>query len=68
MYKWYDAIERGEKKVEYRANTRYWRRRIVDCRYIVFHRGYTRTTMTFKIKFVALNGPQIEIHLDRKTS
>jgi len=65
-HKWYDAIDRGEKTVEYRRNTAYWRRRILDCDRVVFHRGYTSTTMTFEMAFKALHEGQIEIHLERR--
>jgi len=49
--KYYDAIERGEKRCEYRDNTPYWRKRILekDPNVVVFHRGYTNQTMAFRI-------------------
>ena len=27
---WYDMIERGDKREEYRENTRYWQTRLID--------------------------------------
>lgn len=60
--KYYDQIEGGRKVVEYRDNTEYWRRRIIPAKYVVFHRGYTKTTMKWKIHKIKTNG-QIEIHL-----
>lgn len=61
--KWYDMIDRGEKKEEYREIKPYWGKRLVeepmdedsghvffrdyDC--VCFHKGYTSVTMTFKI-------------------
>lgn len=48
--KWFDMIERGEKKEEYRAINPYWSERLYRLhQYVVLHRGYTRETMTFKI-------------------
>lgn len=67
--KYYDAIQRGDKTVEYRNNTPYWRKRIAQKwnsnggNTVTFHKGYTKTTMTFHIKLLVLNGNQIELHL-----
>jgi len=70
-HKWYDLIEKGEKTVEYRDDTPYWRARILGCDRVTFHRGYTKTTMTFEITFksyglFALVQGQIEIHLGKR--
>lgn len=27
---WYEMIERGDKREEYRENTRYWKTRLID--------------------------------------
>ena len=68
-YQYYEAIDRGEKTVEYRDNTLYWRRRIIPKwnsnggNKVVFHRGYTKTTMTFELKDAVFNGGTIELHL-----
>lgn len=49
--KWYDMIERGEKKEEYRELTPYWMKRIgSEHTHVCFHKGYTDTTMTFAIE------------------
>ena len=62
---YYDAIERGEKKCEYRDNTPYWRKRILekDPSIVVFHRGYTNQTMAFWIAYKVVLPDQIEIVL-----
>lgn len=66
--KHYDAIQRGEKTIEYRNNTPYWRKRIVfkwssnGGNTVTFHKGYTKTTMTFQIKLLILYD-QIDLHL-----
>jgi hypothetical protein len=51
--KWYDMIQSGEKKEEYREPSSYWSKRIfrpwID--HVTFHRGYTnKRRMTFKIE------------------
>jgi len=62
---YYDAIERGEKRCEYRDNTPYWRKRILekDPNIVVFHRGYTNQTMAFWIAYKVVLPTQIEIVL-----
>jgi hypothetical protein len=61
---WYDAIDNGSKRIEYRDNTSYWRPRITGAEGVVFHRGYTNTTMRFTITDIKIGtSPQIEIHL-----
>ena len=68
-HQYYDAIDRGEKTVEYRNNTKYWRRRIAakwnnnGINKVVFHKGFTKTTVTFQIKDVIVDEDTIEIHL-----
>ena len=70
---YYDQIEKGEKKIEYRDNTHYWRKRIVKPwnsnggNTVTFHKGYTSTTtMTFRIGLLVLNGSVIELHLGER--
>ena len=64
--KWWDMIESGEKKEEYRTQSDYWIKRLVDGEYygsdgldrykpfenVCFHLGYTNTTMTFRIAHI----------------
>ena len=64
--KWWDMIESGEKKEEYRTHSDYWIKRLVDGEYyggddldrykpfenVCFHLGYTNTTMTFSIAHI----------------
>lgn len=64
--KWYDMIDRGEKKEEYRELTLYWKKRLIedlgdfypvlfkDYKWICFHKGYTSTTMTFKVEDIKI--------------
>lgn len=61
--KWWDMIASGEKKEEYRSQSDYWIKRLIDGQYygsdaldkykpyenVCFHLGYTNTTMTFRI-------------------
>lgn len=49
--KWYDMIDSGVKLEEYREDKPYWQKRITDDKkYVRFSYGYTKKTMTFKIK------------------
>jgi hypothetical protein len=34
---WYEMIERGDKREEYRENTRYWKTRLIDT--VILRRG-----------------------------
>jgi hypothetical protein len=70
--KWYNLIESGEKTSEYRANSLYWQERILRkwnqshdlC--IIFHKGYTLTTMFFKVKNIIVANEQIELQLGER--
>lgn len=69
-HKYYGAIDRGEKTVEYRDNTDYWRKRILNKRHVTFHRGYTKEIMVFEIDYLVVpeinESVQIEIHLGKR--
>lgn len=56
--KWYDMIESGEKREEYRDLSRHWVSRIWchkdEIKAVTFHRGYTNTTMTFEVKEITV--------------
>lgn len=73
-YRYYDAIDRGEKKVEYRRLCDYWIKRILGPwsadpgRTVVFHRGYSATTMEFKAPSVVVDvaADQIKIRLGER--
>lgn len=67
-HKWYDQIDRRQKRVEYRDNTPYWRKRILKnppLESIIFHKGYTNITMEYKINYIVAveSFDQIEIYL-----
>ncbi len=49
---WYDEIESGRKKVEFREGKPYWDRRLLDheVKTITFSRGYSSRRMTFEVK------------------
>lgn len=50
--KWYDMIDAGIKKEEYRAMNPYWKKRLAEhYTHICFHRAYTATRL-----YVELNG------------
>lgn len=46
---WYDLIKSGEKRIEYREDTEFWRKRIKGKTQVRFRRGYTSTSMLFNI-------------------
>jgi len=61
--KYFDAIKDGTKTVEYRNNTAYWHKRIFPRwnsnggNIVIFHRGYTKEILVFRIKMLVFNGP-----------
>jgi ASC-1-like (ASCH) protein len=60
-YKWYDLIESGQKKVEHRAVTERWWKILIERMpdVIVFHRGYTATTISRHVVGIDL-GPDTD--------
>ena len=56
MAKWYEMIESGEKLEEYRENKPYWQKRLLTNKYdvVMFRYGYTKRTITFRIKEIRL--------------
>jgi len=65
MYRYYDLIDKGFKRIEYRDLTPYWLKRIRGKQYVTFHRGYTNKTMTFKIDKLVFSNI-IKIHLGER--
>lgn len=76
-HKYYKLVEEGKKTIEYRKNTRYWRRRIfrngkykdtgkLKFNTITFHKGYTKEVLKFNIAKVIVKKYIIEIHLGEK--
>lgn len=53
---WYNMIESGEKKEEYREIKPYWAKRIYGKEYthVRFRYGYTKRTMIFEIKYITI--------------
>jgi len=53
-YHWFDEIESGRKRKEYREMSPHWKRLIWDRRdkitHVRFARGYTSKTMTFPVE------------------
>lgn len=80
-YRWYDEIESGKKKVEYRDMTDYWERHLFkpvkdengddgDCpaAFIKFTRGYTKRHMVWTIKKIVadVSAQQYCIYLGKR--
>ena len=68
---YYDLIEKRKKDTEFRDNTEFWRKRILDAEIAILHRGYTKETMTFEIDYLVVPKPEeinkkIEIHLGER--
>lgn len=61
--KWYEMIESGEKREEYREYKDYWRKRLIDLdtlrlkpyTHVRFRYGYTKRTMLFKIDSITVD-------------
>lgn len=53
---YFDAIQAGTKKVEYRQNTAYWRRRLVGRKYheVHFRNGYAPKAPFMRVQFKGL--------------
>lgn len=70
--KWFDMIERGEKREEYREGSPYWAERLITGMYqdssmdifqyhtLVASRGYTSRTLTRKIRRIRWGTPRPE--------
>lgn len=67
MYHWYDEIDKGTKRVEFREDKPYWQERLlgrkVPLKLITFSRGYTSTRMTWTV----LGVHRLRIETDEKT-
>jgi len=52
-FHWYDEIQAGRKKIEYRETSEYWRKRIwlkrFDLSHVQFRRGYSEVTTVREI-------------------
>lgn len=73
-FKWYDEIEAGRKRIEYRDICEYWTRRLwadgitERIAAIKFTRGYTPVCMTWEVTEIVRNDGEgvYEIHLGRR--
>jgi len=76
-HKYFDLVKSGEKDIEYRDNTAYWRDRILGIQkngsdqatHVCLHRGYTSTTLIFEIDYLIVPtclNKKIEIHLGKR--
>lgn len=61
--RYWNQIANGSKTHEYRDNTEFWRKRIFGRKFVTFHRGYTKTIMTFEIGKIEETEEQIIITL-----
>lgn len=76
--KWYDKIESGEKTSEYRVCSEYWNKRFAGNKdstsihlrqfiydTVVFHKGYSATTMEFKIIKIQITQEPNDLGLEK---
>lgn len=64
---WFDKIVSGEKTSEYRACSDYWNNRLANKHYdtVVFHKGYTNTTATYKILSIGITTQPNDLGVDK---
>ena len=62
-----DKIVSGEKTSEYRACSDYWNNRLANKHYdtVVFHKGYTNTTATYKILSIGITTQPNDLGVDK---
>lgn len=62
---WFDKIVSGEKTSEYRVCSEYWNKRFANNQYdtVIFHKGYTNTTATYKIKSIGVTCKKNDLNL-----
>ena len=61
--KWYEMIESGVKKEEYREVKPYWLKRLAEGQiytHVKFSYGYTKRVMTFEIESITMGTGKIE--------
>jgi hypothetical protein len=66
-YKWFDKIVSGDKASEYRECSEHWNKILSQKHYdeVVFHRGYTNTTVTRKILSIGITTAPNDLHLPK---
>lgn len=64
---WFDKIVSGEKTSEYRECSEYWNKRLKNKVYdtVVFHKGYTNITATYKIISINITTAQNDLQLPK---
>lgn len=66
---WFDLIKKGRKKIEYRARSEYWAKRIEGKKYdeIHFRNGYRKNAPFMRVKCTKITKTKTEyrIHLGR---
>lgn len=64
---WFDKIVSGEKTSEYRECSDYWNKRLTNKNYdtVVFHKGYTNTTATYKILSIGITTAPNDLQLPK---
>ena len=60
---WYEMIERGDKREEYRENTRYWKTRLIDT--VIYDEGDEETELRRSLFFLRLHPPPDAVGVQR---
>ena len=62
---WYEMIERGDKREEYRENTRYWKTRLIDT--VIYDEGDEETESPRRsLFFLRLHPPPDAMGVQRR--
>lgn len=66
-HQWFDKIVSGEKTSEYRECSDYWNKRFTNAKYdtVVFHKGYTSTTATYKIVSIRITHAPNDLNAEK---
>ena len=64
---WFDKIVSGLKTSEYRKCSEYWNKRLDNKHFdiVVFHRGYTNITATYKIISIEITTDKNDLNLPK---
>lgn len=64
---WFDKIVSGKKTSEYRECSDYWNNRLINKHYdtVIFHKGYTNTTATYKIISIDITTQPNDLGIDK---
>lgn len=69
--RWFDMVQSGEKREEYRDLTPFWKKRIIDAKFdtVTFSNGYstTRPQIVFAVRYISIGRGREEWGADLST-